>query len=101
MLPRLAGGVGRAVEHGDVRLRHVHQPGLLDQCRNAGQIAQRALPRGEVIDGQHGVRLAAAEGRLELDDRLAALAVEPLRHLGEQRRMPSVMKVRWKNAAAS
>ena len=58
-----------------LRLRHVHQPGLVDQRRDAGQVAERALPRGQVIDRQHGVRLAAAKGRLELDDRLAALAV--------------------------
>ena len=38
----------------------------------------------QVIDGQHRVRLAAAEGRLQLDDWLAAFAVEPLRHLDEQ-----------------
>ena len=84
MLPRLAGGVGGAVQHRDAGLRHIHQPGLIEQRRDAGQVAQRALARGQVIDRQHGVRLAAAEGGLQLDDRLAALAVEPLRHLGEQ-----------------
>ena len=33
--------------------------------------------------GQHRVRLTAAEGRLQLDDRLATLAVQPLRHLDQ------------------
>ena len=33
---------------------------------------------GEVIDGKHGVRLAAAESRLKPDDRIAALARKPL-----------------------
>ncbi len=43
-----------------------------------------ALARGQVIDRQHRVRLAAAEGGLELNDRLAALAVQPLRDLRQQ-----------------
>ena len=43
-----------------------------------------ALPRRQVIDGQHGVRLAAAERGLQLDDRLAALAAQPLGDLREQ-----------------
>ena len=75
VLPRLARGVGRAVDDRDAGLRHVHQPGLLDQRRDARQVRERALPRGEVEHGQHGVRLAAAERRLQLDDRLAALAL--------------------------
>ena len=37
-----------------------------------------------MIHRQHRVGLAAAKGRLQLDDRFATLAVEPLRHLGEQ-----------------
>ena len=86
--------MGGAVQHRDPRLRHIHQTGLIEQRRDAREVGQRAFARGQVIDGQHRVRLAAAEGGLELDDRLAALAVEPLRHLGEQLPMPSVMKVR-------
>ena len=37
-----------------------------------------------MIDRQHGVRFAAAEGSLELDDGLAASAIEPLGDLGQQ-----------------
>jgi len=37
----------------------------------------------QVIHRQHGVRLTSTEGRLQLDHWLAALAIEPLRHLGE------------------
>ena len=45
---------------------------------------KRALARGQVIHRQQCVRLATTEGSLQLDDRLAAFAIEPLRHLGEQ-----------------
>jgi hypothetical protein len=37
-----------------------------------------------MVDREHRVRLAAAESCLKLDDRLAALADQPLRHLREQ-----------------
>ena len=57
-----------------------------------------AFPRGHVIHRKQGVRLAAAEGGLELDDRIAALSVEALDHRVSSRRIPSVMKVRSKNA---
>lgn len=78
MLPRLAGGVGRAIQHGDLRLRHIHQPCLIKQCRDSGEVAQRALARGQMIDCQQCVRLATTEGSLQLDNRLAAFAIEPL-----------------------
>ena len=38
VLPRLAGRVGGAVEHGDARLWHVHQPGLIEERRDAGEV---------------------------------------------------------------
>ncbi|MFH1477408.1 MAG: hypothetical protein ABIH24_07965 [Verrucomicrobiota bacterium] len=40
----------------------------------------RGLAAREVIDGQHGVGLTAAEGSLELDDGITALAGQPLDH---------------------
>jgi hypothetical protein len=69
--------------------------------RMAGRPAGRwpALTLGQVIDRQHRVRLAAAEGRLQLNDRVAALARQALDHESSSRRMPSVMKVRWKNSS--
>ena len=84
VLPGLSGGVGVAVEDRDPRLRHVEQPGLVEQGRDAGEVAQGAAAGGEVVDGEQGVGLAAAEGGLQLDHRLAARAVQALRHLDEQ-----------------
>ena len=88
MLPGLAGRKGLAVEHGDMCVRDVHHAGLVEQRRDAFQVAQGTAPGGQVIDGQHAVGLAAAKGRLQLDHRLAALAVEPLHHLDQQQAQP-------------
>lgn len=76
VLPRLAGGKSSAVQHNDSRLREVHQFGLIEQRGNTGQVFQGAFSRSKVIDGEHGMRLAAAESGLKLNDRVAALAVE-------------------------
>jgi hypothetical protein len=46
---------------------------LLDQRGNASQFRQGALALGQVVHGQHRVRLATTEGGLQLDDRLAPL----------------------------
>ena len=53
-----------------------------------------------MIDGEHGVRLAAAKSGLKLNDRLAAFTDKALRDLRQQKAMPSVMNVRSKNATA-
>jgi hypothetical protein len=73
--------VSRAIQHRDLCLRHIHQPCLIKQCRDSGEVAQRALARGQMIHCQQCVRLATTEGSLQLDDRLAAIAIQPLRHL--------------------
>ena len=38
MLPRLAWSVSVAVEDGDAGPWNIHQPGLVNQCRNASEI---------------------------------------------------------------
>ena len=75
-------------------LRHIHYPRVIEQRRDARQVSERTLAVRQVIDGQHRVGFAAAEGSLQLDDWLTTFAIEPLCHLGKQRPMPSVMKVR-------
>ena len=98
----LAGDEGDAVQHRDARaLGTSITPAA---SRIGGMPASRwpgCLAAGQVIDRQHGVGLAAAEGGLQLDDRLAALPAEAPHHRVSSRRMPSVMKVRWKNSAGS
>ena len=84
IFPRLTGRTSRAVEHNHAGFRHVHDARVIEQIGNAGQILERALASGQVIDRQHGMRLATAEGCLKLDNRVAALAVQPPRHGGKQ-----------------
>ena len=86
--PGLAGRVVGAVDHGNVGLRHVQKAGLFDQRRHAGHIDEIALPGGEVPDGEHRMRLAAAKGCLELDDRLATFAGKTIGNLREQQLHP-------------
>ena len=96
-LPGLPRRMRGAVKHGNARLREVHQARSVHERGNTCELGQRALARGQVIDRKLGVGLAAAEGGLKLDDRLAALAATCV----SKRLMPSVMKVRSKNAMAS
>lgn len=77
-------GVGGAVQHGDLCLRHIQQFCVIEQGRDADKFTQRTFARGQVIHREQRVRLAASEGGLQLNNRLAALAIESLRHLGEQ-----------------
>ena len=60
------------------------KPGLIDQRGDAGEFREGAFARGQVVHGEHRVRLAAAESGLKLNDRLAALAGQPLGHLRQQ-----------------
>ena len=84
VLPRLARRIGMAVEHRNASPRDVHQGGLVEQRGNAFQVGEGAVARGKVIDRHHAVRLAAAKGGLQLNDRLAAHTVQPLHHLNQQ-----------------
>ena len=79
---RLVGRGLDAVQHGDARLGQICHACRIKDGGHALQVAGRCLALGEVIDRQHGVRLATAEGSLQLNDWLAALAIEPLRYLG-------------------
>ena len=66
-------------------------PGLFEnrpECRPVFPLAPRLTPDA---DRQHGVRLAATERRLQLDDRIAALAASRCTTESSSRRMPSVM----------
>ena len=78
--------MGCAVDHGNVGLRDVHEAGLLDKRGHARHLGKRTRPCRQMEHREERVRLTAAEGRLELDDRLAALAGQPLGHLGKQER---------------
>ena len=84
LLPRLARREVGAIEHRDARVRHVHESRLIQEQGHAHEVFDRASPRGEVVNRQHGMRLAAAKGGLQLDHRIAALAVESLGHGGQQ-----------------
>ena len=84
LFPRLARCVGGAVEHRDLRLWHIHQAGLIEECGNPNEVAQRTPARGQVIHREQRVRLAATKSGLQLDDGLAAPAIEALRDLGKQ-----------------
>ena len=50
----------------------------------SSQISKRSLASRHVVYGQHGMGLAAAESSLQLNDRIAALAVEPIGDRREQ-----------------
>jgi len=39
--PRLPGGMRGPVEHGHVRLRHVHEASLVEKARNTGEVLER------------------------------------------------------------
>ena len=84
ILPWLAGGVCCAIEHSHFGVGHIKQPRTIQQSWNPCQLSQCTFARGQMIHRQHRVCLAATEGRLQLDDRFATLAVEALGHLCEQ-----------------
>ena len=73
-----------AIQHRDACFGQLADPGLLQNGRQAGQLAGIHLAAGHVHDGQHGVGLAAAERRLQLDHRVAALARQALHHRAQQ-----------------
>ena len=75
VFPRLPGRAGRAIEHNHAGFWHVHDARMIEQIGDARQIPERALAGGQVIDRQHGMRLSPAESCLELNYRIAALAV--------------------------
>lgn len=72
-----------AIEHGNARLGHVHQARAINKRGNACEIGKRTFARGKVINGEHGVGLAAAKGGLKLYDRLPTLN-ETLGHLRQR-----------------
>ncbi len=76
--------MGVAIDHGHVRLRDIEDARLIEDARHSGQILQTAAAGGQVVHGQHGVCLAAAEGGLQLDHGLPTGAVETMGDLGEQ-----------------
>lgn len=80
VFPRLSRRVRRAVQHGDLGHRHIHELRLVEQRGDSGQIAQGALSRGEMVNRQHRVRLANPECGLELDHWITSLAAEPPCH---------------------
>ena len=43
LFPRLTRRVGGAVQDRDLRLWHIHQAGLIEECGNADEVAQRTL----------------------------------------------------------
>ena len=81
---RLVGRGLDAVQHGDARLGQICHACRIKDGGHALQVAGRCLALGEVIDRQHGVRLATAEGGLQLDHRVAAPARQALDHRIQQ-----------------
>ena len=84
MFPRLARRVGRAIQHRDLCLWHIHQSRFVQKGWNAGQVPERTLPGRKVIHRKHGVRLAATEGRLQLNHRFPTLPVQAQGHLRQK-----------------
>ena len=72
-----------ADEHGAVRLRQRADPRLLEQLVDAEQLLRRRAA-GDVVEREQRVRLAAAEVGLQVDDRVAAAAVQAFDGLREQ-----------------
>ena len=64
--------------------RHGLDADVVGQLAHAREVVEAAVA-GEVVDGQQAVGLAAAEGRHQVDDRVAADAVESAHRLGQQR----------------
>src|SRR5262249_22779990 len=64
-----------ADEHDPLHLRQAFGARLGHHSIRAGPIDHRC-PGKEVIEGEHRVRLAASEVRLELDNRIAAFAAD-------------------------
>ena len=73
---RISWGDLVADEHHALHLRQALGAGLAHHRIGAGQVRDRR-PGKQVIQGEHRVRLAAAEVRLQLDDRIAAFAADP------------------------
>ena len=98
LLVGLAWGNLRADEDGpvDVRWESGSPSSLTSSSTPGSSPAGRAGE--EVIQGQHRVRLAAAEVGLQLDDRIASLAGQPEMACVSSRRKPSVKNVRRKNS---
>ena len=80
----LVGGGLVAVEDHHPRPGQAGDPGGVQQGGDPGEVAGGDGGAGEVIDRHLGVGLAAAEGGLELDDRIAAAAGEAVEHRVEQ-----------------
>ncbi len=83
--PRLGGIECRAHQHRRARLGEVDRPHLGSQPFAAGQVVQREPTAAEVVERQHAVGLAAAEGGLELHHGLAALGRQTANAGDEQR----------------
>ena len=74
VLARFRRGQRVAVEHRDIAAHQILDLGLVQKLGDAEHLLGGDLATGDVIDRQHGVRLAAAERSLKLHDRLAAFA---------------------------
>ena len=84
---RLIGRQLDAIEHRNPGARQFRHTGSIQYGGHAGQVTGQRIafcPVHQVVDRQHGVRLAAAERRLQLDDRVATFARQTLHHGIEQ-----------------
>ncbi len=87
LLRDLADGQVRTHEHGAVRLRGAFDfRGAQDRLQ-AGELRGRRAAE-QVVEGEHRVRLAAAEVGLKLDHRIAALPHQPQQRSGEKLAQP-------------
>ena len=81
-------GLGRvkrgAHDHGHVHLGNGLRPGRLQGGPHVGNVPHELGAAQEVVEGQHAVGLAAAEGSLQLDHGLAVEPGHPLERLDEQ-----------------
>lgn len=84
MLYRLIRGRLDAIQHRYPRRCQLGNTGFVQDRPNTRHLTGRHLALSEVIDRQHGVGLAAAERRLQLDNRIPALAGQPLDHRIQQ-----------------
>lgn len=84
MLHWLVGGGLNAIQYHQPRRRQLGNTGLVQNGPDTRHLTGCHLALGQVIDRQHGVGLAATKGRLQLNDRIAALARQPPNHRIQQ-----------------
>ncbi|MNO82393.1 hypothetical protein D3C76_736660 [compost metagenome] len=80
MLHWLVRGGCYAIQHRHPRRSQLGNTGLIQNCADTRHLTSWHLALSQVIDRQHGMGLAATEGCLQLNNRITALARQPLNY---------------------